>query len=90
MLPFLRKKPVAGLIISKRNPDNPAGEESNSVENEDADLEACAQDLISAVHNKDAAAAARAIRYAFECLESKPNEENYDDLNKLAAENNND
>lgn len=70
MLPFLKKKDgfaSSSVINIDRKPDEP--NDSN------AGIEACAQDLISAVHAKDASAAASAIRAAFEMLESEPHEE---------------
>ncbi len=71
MLPFLKQKPVAGIIIAKRKPDG-----QNELEGDDsAPLEACASDLIQAIHAKDAKAAAEAFKAAFEILEASPHEE---------------
>jgi hypothetical protein len=87
LLPFLKKKPVAGLIIKTRESDKP--EQENEQLNSEEALKACASDLIDAVHNRDIKAAADAMRAAFECLESEPHEENsndYDSLNEKAAE----
>lgn len=68
MLPFLRPKSAAGVIIQKRKPDG-------SQEVEDAPgsaIEACAEDLIRAVHAKDSKAVAAALCAAFEVFESQP------------------
>lgn len=71
-LPFLRKKQIAGVIYSHRAPDTATeGQEDN----ENAGLEACAQDLIDAIHSQDKRRAAAAMRDAFEILESEPHEE---------------
>jgi len=74
MLPFLKQKQVAGLIVAKRKPDG-THEEQHSEDQEDHGLEACATDLIRAIHAKDSTAAAAAMRAAFELMESEPHEE---------------
>ena len=74
MLPFLKPKAVAGLIISHRKPDG-SKEESHTEGNENEALEACAEDLIRAIHAKDAKSAAAAFKAAFEVCESYPHEE---------------
>lgn len=69
ILPYLKPKPVAGLIISHRKPDG-----SNEMASEDNDMhamEACAEDLIRAVHAKDAKAVAAALKAAIECADSQ-------------------
>lgn len=71
MLPFLKKRPQAGIITELRKPDEDGAQESQ----EDQGLVACAQDLIDAVHNGDAKGAAIAMRAAFEILEAQPHEE---------------
>ena len=97
MLPFLKPKTVAGLIISKRKPDG-GSEESHSEGNENDSIEASAEALIRAVHAKDAKAVASAMRDAFQILESEPHEEagesestasphTYDSQNAAAAKN---
>ncbi len=65
MLPFMKPKAMTGLIISKRKPDDKP-EETHSEGNENQGLEAAAEDLIRAVHSKDAKAVAAAMRAAFE------------------------
>ena len=70
MLPFLKVKKdsgVAGLIMKNRSPDAPPEDKDS--------IDACAQDLISAVHAKDAKATAEALRSAFRILDSEPHEE---------------
>lgn len=73
MLPFLKPRQVAGLIISKRKPDG--SEEKYSEDDEDHGLDACSEDLIRAVTSKDTKAVSAAIRAAFEILDSGPHEE---------------
>jgi hypothetical protein len=78
-LPFLKSKAQsAGVIVSHRKPDTAEAErhdEDNKEENDNAGLEACASDLIEAVHSRDNKRAASAMRAAFELLESQPHEE---------------
>lgn len=76
MLPFLKSKDksVAGLIIQKRNPDQEV--EVNESEDYHAEaIEACAEALIEAVHNKDVKATAQAIKDAFDILDAMPHVE---------------
>ena len=76
MLPFLRPKLQTGLLISTRKADGSAAPtENESSAPETDDIEACAQELIRAVHAKDAPGVAQAIRSAFEILESQPHAE---------------
>ena len=69
-LPFLKKeRPSAGGVITEyRKPD---GDEPN----EDAPLESCAQDLIRCSKADDHVGVAKALRAAFEILDSQPHEE---------------
>ena len=73
MLPFLKPKQVAGLIIQKRASDG--SKEEKPEDSQDQGLEAAAEDFIRAVHAKDAKGVAAAFRAAFEMLESEPHEE---------------
>ncbi len=89
-LPFLQKKKIAGVIISHRKPDG-AGIQESHTEGEDPALEACAEDIIRAIHDKDAKHLALALRSAFECLESEPHKEgphtnDYDEQNEKAGQ----
>lgn len=89
MLPFLKKKevPAAGLIVKTRAPDEKPNENQDDSH---IAIESCAQELIRAIHAKDAKAAAMAIKDAFDILESMPHEESephsYDAQNQEAAE----
>lgn len=76
MLPFLKDKKVAGLIISKRTPDG-----SNEIQDQDAEagLQACSDEIIRAIESKDGQALASALRSAFQILESEPHSENNGD-----------
>lgn len=72
MLPFLAKlKTVADSGTITRKPDE-------DKEQEDHGLKTCAQQLIDAIHNKDANMAAQALKDAFDVLESQPAEEYHD------------
>jgi hypothetical protein len=71
MLPFLKPKTVAGVVISKRKPDGSQAP-IESENQPDHALEACAEDLIRGMEAKDAKAVASAIKYAFEILQSQP------------------
>lgn len=75
MLPFLaNKKPKAavGVIVKERTPDEqPESEEDMA----SAGLEACAMDLIDAVHAKDVQKVAQVLQDAFDLMEAKPHEE---------------
>lgn len=94
MLPILKRlkeAPVAGLIVKTRAPDEKPQDESDD---HSAAIEACARDLITALHAKDVKGVASAICSAFEILDSLPHEEgehtnasphSYDAQNKLAG-----
>jgi hypothetical protein len=74
MLPFLKKNiSQPGMITQQRSPDS-------SLETEEDDsgagISAAAQDLIDAVHAKDSAGVASALKAAFDILDSEPHEEN--------------
>lgn len=87
MLPFLKPKTVAGLIISHRKPDG-GKEESHSEGNEDHGLDACSEDLIRAFHAKDTKGVSAGLKAAFEMLESSKtdsDDESYDSQNEKAA-----
>lgn len=89
MLPFLKPKPVAGLIISTRKPDGGKEEEQAP---EDG-VSACMDDFIRAVHAKDSQAAASAFKDAYDILDSQQmpdesSENSYDSQNAMAAEGN--
>lgn len=70
MLPFLKKlqegSVSAPVEAVEREPDN---------EQDYDGLHACAEDLISAVHSKDVAGVASALKAAFELCEMYPHEE---------------
>lgn len=81
LLPFLQNKNrnVAGLIIKKREPDVEKVEE-NQVDDPSMAIEACADAMIDAMHNRDAKALASALKDAFDILESLPHDEvNHDE-----------
>lgn len=69
LLPFLKAKSSSAIL--DRAPDEQPEEENDP----NAPIQACAQDLINAIHAKDVAGAAEAIKSAFEILDSMPHEE---------------
>lgn len=83
MLPFLKPKKVAGLIISQRKPDgkvapyHEAGDENHA-------LDACSEDLMRAITSKDISGISSAIRAAYEILDSESAE---DDSNDFESQN---
>lgn len=71
MLPFLAKlKTVADSGTITRKPDE-------GKEQEDHGLKTCAQQLIDAIHNKDANMASQALKDAFDVLENQERSEDY-------------
>jgi hypothetical protein len=72
MLPFLKLNKEASVSM----PADKVERKSDHPDEEDMDyLEGCIEELIAAIHGKDARAAARAFRDAFEVCESEPHEE---------------
>ena len=70
-LPFLKKKTQQpGIAVEYRSPDD-----DESEPNKDEPLEACAEDLIRCVASSDKAGVAKALRAAFDILDSEPHEE---------------
>lgn len=69
MLPFLNARKQAGVIIAKRTPD-----QTTEVQHEEGEhppgLMAAIEDLISAVHMKDAKSAADAFKAAAEMCDN--------------------
>jgi hypothetical protein len=72
MLPFLKPKKQAGVMIATVKPD---GEMKTKDASHAPELMGIAEDLISAVSMKDAGAVADALEAAFLFLESQPHEE---------------
>lgn len=73
-LPFLKPRKLASVIIAKVKPEGnvePMHEEGD----EQPELMGVAESLISAVHAKDAAAVAEALRAAIEICESYEHDE---------------
>lgn len=73
MLPFLKTKKVAGLIISSRKPDGST--EELPEENEQSSIDTCSQDLLKAVEAKDIKGISEALKSAFTILDSIPHHE---------------
>lgn len=73
MLPFLKKKPVAGVIIAHRQPDQGPEEKPESEENHA--LMSAAEDIITAVESRDKKRLAAALQAAFEICDSAPHVE---------------
>lgn len=74
MLPFLKPKSVAGVIISHRLPDG-GDQEEGTEGNENNGLDAAAADLIRAVHAKDEKGVCDALRAAHQILDSEEPEQ---------------
>jgi hypothetical protein len=71
MLPFLKvKRPGASLSTVYRKSDT---EDESS--NNDAGLDAVADDLLKGIHSHDKSAVVAALRAAFTILDSEPHEE---------------
>lgn len=73
MLPFLKPKTVAGLIIKHRVSDGNIHEERE--DKQDQGLEAACEDILMAISAKDAEHLANALRAAFDILDSEPHVE---------------
>ena len=73
MLPFLKPKAQTGVMVKTRQPDGGQMPEEN--QDDDAGLTACAEDLIKAVHAKDAAAVRSAFQSMCELLDKETPEE---------------
>ena len=75
-LPFLDKKRIAASLAMKMKEGAPTMEESQEDQDEQVNaIEYCMEDLITAIHNKDAKAAAQAFKDCFDVLDSMPHEE---------------
>jgi len=70
-------KRTAALIIAGMPKDGPdaSADGPDGMGGHDEDLHGLAEDLISAVHSKDAAAVADAFRAMFLAMESEPHDE---------------
>jgi len=68
MLPFLQPKKLASVIIAKRKPEGSI-EPMHAEDEHDPALVAAAEDLIRAVHEKNAEAVAAALQNAFEIVD---------------------
>lgn len=74
MLPFIKPKGIVSVIVAKRKPDGstePMHEEGQP----DPRMVIAAEDLISAIHAKDANAVAGALEYAMSLGEESAPEE---------------
>ena len=71
MLPFLKPKNIASVVMTARKKDGTRSPAPEMAEGEmHLDLMAASESLISAVHSKDAGAVAKAIQSAYNHLES--------------------
>lgn len=79
MLPFLRPRKQAGVQAPPtqvtRKPD---GDLESDKDSENQGLMSAAQDLIQAIHSKDAKAVSAALKAAFEICESEPHYEDHE------------
>lgn len=79
MLPFLQPKKIVSVISSRRgkNPDIEVNPEVEAPDSKmDPALKMAAEDLMRAVESKSVIDTAKALRDAFQALESAPHEEN--------------
>ena len=74
-LPFLQKKKVAGVIMSRRRPDGSKIEISHDDSDNHPELKRCMDDMLSAIKNNSPEDMAKALQKAFEHLEKEPHEE---------------
>lgn len=78
MLPFLKNKIKAqtGVMVENREPDQKP--ESEQQDNPDAALEACANDLINAIHSKDIKRVTQVLKDIKECSYEEPIQEEHE------------
>ena len=74
MLPFLQPKKQASVIIARRKSDGSVEAEHEEGEHVPGVMTA-AEDLISAVHARDAKGVADAMKAAFEIMDAEPHVE---------------
>lgn len=67
MLPFLKPRSQTGITTTYRAPDESSQEQDKS---DNTPLKACSDELLDAIHNKDAEGVARALTSAWMILES--------------------
>lgn len=68
MLPFLKPKNIASVIVASRTPDG-GTETKGTMDEMDPGLMSVAEDLIQAVHAKDAKGVVEALKSAQELLD---------------------
>lgn len=73
--PKLRNQPISAVILKNRQSTGSTSPVVDQKPDHEVYIEACAKDLIHAVHSRDIPAVAEALRSAFEILESMPHEE---------------
>lgn len=71
MLPFLKNSKEAGISAPPQSIERKPDDENSSYDV----MEACAEDLISAIHSKDVKGVAEALRSAFELADSNDESE---------------
>ena len=69
MLPFLAHRKIANIIVAKQKPDGTLETKGEKDEHDPA-LISAAEDLIRAVHAKDASAVVDALKAADEVMDS--------------------
>lgn len=78
MLPFIKKNKeasVAGIIMKTRSPDEKPEADKDEASDPSAAINACADELIRAVHARDTKAVSAALKDAFDILESMDDED---------------
>ena len=75
MLPFMKPKHQTGIMVAYRKPDDEETAQQAPDHEELSELEICAEDLIRAIHSKDAKAVSEAFKDLFEICEMHPHDE---------------
>lgn len=85
MLPFLKRQEAGstGLIVKTRDPDKKP-EENQDDSNPAA--EACASELIRAIHSRDSKAVVAALKDVLDTMEDAPEDNSFEAQNIKAAE----
>lgn len=72
MIPFMKPKMQTGIIFKERKAE---GGISEAQDDDSMAMEACADDMIRAIHSKDSKMLAKAMKAAFDIMEASPHEE---------------
>ncbi len=81
--PKLRNQPISGVILKNRQSTGSTSPVVDQKPDHEVHIEACAKDLINAVHSKDTNGVAEALKSAFEAMLSAPDEEETNEPNTV-------